>query len=107
MLISNAEEPGQASIHNRMISLNQPLANAEAGHQVEVIIELELMPDENHGPVVFSINRGHIGATWVELYKYDGQDWVLVDSFRWAGINQGSSNIVEFSLEYTSIFVPD
>jgi hypothetical protein len=106
-VISASQEPGEAGMYDGIIGLNQPLDNAQAGNQVEAVFELEFVPGDTQEPVVFAINRGNIGATWLELYRLDGQEWVLVDAFTWAGIIQGPSNSVEFSVDYASLFEPD
>ena len=50
------------------IALGQPLNLAEAGNSVEVIFQLQFQEVDADAPLVFMIERGGLGASWVELY---------------------------------------
>lgn len=103
-LVTASEEATLAALSGNHIALNQSLADAEAGNQVEITLEIEFMPGETQDPLIFSIERGHLGATWVDLYRFDGQVWVLAKSFWWSGIRPGSSNTAEFEVDHETIF---
>jgi glycoprotein endo-alpha-1,2-mannosidase len=104
MVVSASEEVTNAEMVDNLLAVNQPLNLAEAGNQVEVVFEIQIQGGEVDTPLVFEIERGGLGATWVELFRLDGEDWVLVDSFTWAGHGTGARNIATFEVDYETAF---
>ncbi len=86
--------------------LNQSLQRAEAGKQVDVTYDILLTKAPEAGPLVFQIERGHIGSTQVELYNYLGPDPVLVHVLDWGGINPGEANAETFEVRRGLLFQP-
>jgi hypothetical protein len=86
------------------LAVNQPLNLAEAGNRVEVVFEVQLMEEEGVESSEFVIERGGLGATWVELYRLVGGEWVQIESFTWAGHGTGERNIATFEVESEVLF---
>ena len=103
-LISASAEATQAGMIEGHLALGQPLDLAEAGHAVEAIFEIQFQEEEPDAPLRFSIERGGLGATWVELFQKSGEEWVLVDSFSWAGHNTGPRNTAKFDIPHQTVF---
>ena len=103
-LISADEEVTLAAMVNGNLALGQPLNLAELGRVVEAVFELQIQPEEGDAPVRFMIERGGLGATWVELYRTSGEDWVLADSFWWAGHSADPRNTASFDVPHEAIF---
>jgi hypothetical protein len=80
-VISTVGEETWTSIIEGHLALNQPIGDAESGIQVEATFDLQFREVEDEGKVIFEIERGGLGATWVELYRQSGEEWVLVESF--------------------------
>lgn len=93
----------RVEISGDRISMGQPLAQAEAGGSVEATYELRFRAADDGGPLVFRIDRGHLGATTVELYRESGSEWVLIDDFTWGGIGEGG-NSAGFEVPRDAIF---
>jgi hypothetical protein len=103
-LISTGGEDPRAGIHDGILSLGQPLDLAEAGQEAEVLFELQFREEDGETPVVFEIERGHLGATWVELFRLSGEEWILAASFIWDGINPGERNASSFEVDPVFLF---
>jgi hypothetical protein len=103
-LISVDEEVTMAAMVDGYLALGQPLDLAEVGHEVEAVFELQIQPEEGNAPLRFMIERGGLGATWVELYRFSGEDWILADSFWWAGQSSGPRNTANFDIPRESLF---
>ncbi|MCL4251165.1 MAG: hypothetical protein KJ065_23650 [Anaerolineae bacterium] len=72
--------------------LQQPIERAQSGEQVEMSVEVSLANVDSESTLVFEIERGHIGATTVELSIYAGEALAGHQSFTWDGINPGARN---------------
>jgi len=103
-VVSTTGVDAHAAMTADRLNLSQPLDQAEAGKQVEVIFELLFRELEKEAPVVFEIERGGLGATWVEIYRLSGVEWVLVESFSWSGHSTGDRNASSFEVTHDSIF---
>ena len=103
-LISISEEAATAGMFDGFLALGQPLNLAEMGHSVEALFEIQFRDEETGAPLIFMIERGGLGATWVELYHLSGEQWVLADSFWWAGQSSGPRNTANFEVPHDAIF---
>jgi glycoprotein endo-alpha-1,2-mannosidase len=103
-LISVSEDATMAEMVDGYIAIGQPLNLAEAGNTVEVTFQLQFQEGETDDPLIFMIERGGLGASWVELYYPSGEDWILADSFWWAGHNAGPRNTANFEVPQDAIF---
>ena len=79
---------------------------AEAGKTVEMIVEILLTGMEEGEPLVFEIERGHLGSTQVELASYLGTKPVVVASLVWDGIAPGERNVHQFQVPISSMVNP-
>lgn len=102
--ISISEDATWADIGAGYLALGQPLNLAELGHSVEVVLEIQFREEEGDAPLVFMIERGGLGASWVELYHLSGEEWILADSFWWAGQSSGPRNTANFEVPRDVIF---
>lgn len=103
-VVSTSEEVTHAGMNDAYLSLIQPLNLAESGNKVEAVFEIQFREGEDEEPLVFEIERGGLGATWVELYRLSGEEWTLVDSFSWRGHSTGARNASTFEVPYEAIF---
>ena len=78
--------------------LAQPLARAEDGGMVEMVVDILLTSTESGETLVFEIERGHLGATQVELWNYLGDEPVLIETLEWAGIKPSEPNAHTFQI---------
>ena len=103
-LISVSQDATTAGLVDGFLALGQPLNSAELGQSVELLLEIEFREEEGDAPLRFMIERGGIGASWVELYYLSGEDWVLADSFWWAGQSAGPRNTAQFEVPREAVF---
>ena len=103
-LISVSEDATGAGMFEGYLALGQPLNLAELGHSVEAVFEIQFREEETEAPLIFMIERGGLGATWVELFYLSGEEWVLADSFWWAGQSSGPRNTANFEVPHDAIF---
>ena len=103
VLLTTSGRDIRVDISEDRISMGQPLEQAEAGGSVEATYELRFLAADDGGPLVFRIDRGHLGATTVELFRESGSEWVLIDDFTWDGIGEGG-NSAEFEVPRDVIF---
>ncbi len=101
VLVSASEEAIEARLEGDRIELIQPLARAEAGGSVQVVLDVLLSDLDLDGTIVFAIERGHLGSTQVELSNFLGAEPLLVDTFIWAGIasDERNTSVVEAPAE--------
>ena len=59
--------------------------------------------EKTDAPLIFMIERGGLEATWAELFYLSGEQWVLADSFGWAGHSSGPSNSANFEVPHEAI----
>lgn len=102
--ISVSEDATTADMVDGFLALGQPLDLAEAGNTVEVLFQLQFQGGEIADPLKFMIERGGLGASWVELYYLSGDEWVLADSFWWAGHSSGPRNSANFEVPHEAVF---
>jgi glycoprotein endo-alpha-1,2-mannosidase len=104
VIVSVSEEAGDAGMYGGHLALNQPVARAEDGESVEVIIDVLFSGWESEGTVVFEIERGHLGGTQVEVYGYVDDEPVLAESFEWSGIKDSGRNAASFPIPAQTLF---
>jgi len=104
-LVSTSGDPSTVGMFDGHIALGQPLDLAEMGREVEAVFELQIQEGEENIPLIFMIERGGLGASWVELYREEREEWVLADSFWWAGWNLGDRNTARFEVDKELLFV--
>jgi len=85
-IISSSPEASNASADASIFSLNQSLERAQAGKQVEMIVEVALSSIQAGQELTFMIKRGSIGKTTVTLQNDMGAEPVTVKMIEWAGI---------------------
>ena len=83
--------------------LIQSLADANAGKTVEMIVDILVTGTEEGKPLVFEIERGHLGSTRVELSNYQGAEPVVVATFVWGGIASGDRNAHQFQVPLSTL----
>ena len=103
-VVSASAEASYAGPEGARFLLTQPLARAEAGKKVEMIVEILLTGTEGSDLLVFEIERGHVGSTTVELASYRGTKPVVVASFVWDGIAPGERNAHRFQVPISQVF---
>jgi len=86
--------------------LTQPLARAESGKTVEMIVDILVTGMQDGEPLVFEIERGHLGSTQVELMSYVGTEPVVVASLVWDGIAPGERNARQFQVPVSTVVSP-
>lgn len=94
----------EARMEGDRFLLSQDLSVAESGSQVEVIFDILLNGVEIDEILSIEIERGHIGATWVEVLNLHGDEPTIVDSFVWEGINPGERNSTNYTLNSNLVF---
>lgn len=105
-LLSSSPEATSANIEGNLIRLEQPLARAEAGKEVELILEVFFSGLDPSSQVVFYIERGHIGWTRVEISTYTGGQPALLKTFTWDKINPDNGNILEVQIPAAELLAP-
>ena len=83
--------------------LTQSLARAETGNTVEMMVDILLTGTQEDEPLVFEIERGHLGSTPVELSSYLGTKPSSSRSFVWDGIAPGERNAHQFQIPISSV----
>jgi hypothetical protein len=91
-LVSASEEATYAWLERDRLVLTQPLPRAEAAGAVEMVVDLLLTDADAEDTLVFTIERGHLGYTRVEVFNFLGADPVAVEAFVWSGINVDERN---------------
>lgn len=99
-VVRSSPEATEARIEGYSLILNQPLARAEDGGMVEMLVELLFAIPEEEITLNFQIDRGYLGNTRVELANCSGGEPIVVKTFVWSGINPAvDSNTAVFQLE--------
>jgi hypothetical protein len=105
-VVSASPEAKFAGASGARFELTQPLARAEAGGTVEMVVEILLTGIEGGEPLVFEIGRGHLGSTTVELAKGFGAGAAVIASQVWDGIVPGELNALQFPVPAASLVEP-
>jgi len=105
-LVSASSEATNARMDGGMLILDQPLARAETGGKVEMVVDILLSGVGENERLEFAIERGHLGSTLVELFNYQGEEPVLIKAFKWEGIAPGPRNVCTFQVDSAALFAP-
>ena len=97
-IVSASEQAQSAGIDGDTISLNQPLAQAEAGQSVDLIAEIYFDEVDSGGVLSIEIDRGHIGSTQVEISRYQDGNQDIIASLTWSGIIENGRNAKVFEV---------
>ncbi|MBN2555176.1 MAG: hypothetical protein JXA97_04485 [Anaerolineales bacterium] len=97
-LVSASEEATFAWMDGALFALNQPLADAEAGAVVEMVVDVELVDLAAGVPLAFVIERGGLGWTDVELMVFEEGEPVWVETLRWYSYSGGERNQRQFEM---------
>ncbi|MEJ2607871.1 MAG: hypothetical protein P8Z41_14525, partial [Anaerolineales bacterium] len=98
-LISASDSAQTAGLIDGHFALNQPIAQAEAGNLIEMIVDIQLTDINGDGTLVFEITRGNIGMTWVEFYRVTDDEPLLIESVKWGGISGDGRNGRSFEIQ--------
>ena len=97
-LVSASEEAIDAWLQDDHFILTQSIERAEAGGSVEMVVDILLTDMGEDALLEFHIDRGHLGATQVELSKFMGDELSVIDTFTWSGINPGEDNVNSYQV---------
>lgn len=89
---SASDQAQSAGLEGESIILSQSLNRAQGGKSVELVAEALLTDLETANPLIFEIERGHIGSTQVEISSYLEKTPIVVAILTWDGINAGKTN---------------
>jgi len=96
-------ETDYAGLDGARFALTQSLARGEAGERVEVVVDIMVSGIDQGKPLVFEIERGHLGSTEVELMRYQGGKPVVVERLVWDGIAPGERNAQQFEVPVANL----
>ena len=103
-LVLISEEATTAGMYDGRFALTQPIARAEAGGTVELIVDILFAGWESGGTLVFEIERGHLGWTEAKLFEFVGGEPLLVETLEWNGIASGERNAATFNVSADMLF---
>jgi len=92
IVTSSSQEALSAGLEGDTILLRQSMAGAQAGNTVELVVEALLADLNQANSLKFEIERGHIGATRVDIFSYYKGPATVVSSFTWDGIQPAGNN---------------
>jgi hypothetical protein len=105
-VVSASQGASYAGSEGARFLLTQPLGPAEAGSSVEMVVDILLTNVTDGVPLLFEIERGHLGSTQVELSSYAGSEPVVVQTFVWDEIAAGERNAHTFQIPLASLLSP-
>jgi hypothetical protein len=91
-------------MYDGRFALTQPIARAEAGVTVELVVDILFAGWEIGGTLVFEIERGHLGWTEAKLFEFVGGEPLLVETLEWNGIASGERNAATFNVSADILF---
>ncbi|MBN1263881.1 MAG: hypothetical protein JXA25_00200 [Anaerolineales bacterium] len=94
----------EAGKTGNLLVLSQPLDNATAGSQVEVVCDFLITGWEPENLIEFVIERGHLGTTHVELQRFEEGQPVTATILEWGGISGGERNERYFMVPPEDLF---
>jgi hypothetical protein len=89
---SASDRAAFAGLDGDSLSLSQSLARAELDKSVELTAEVALTELDPGSPLVFEIERGHIGSTTVEVSSFQDGVPSLLTMLTWDGMSAGPRN---------------
>jgi hypothetical protein len=99
-----SEEAPNGGFNHGQFILEQEVPRAEAGLEVELIMNLLFMNLDPESNQIFEIARGHLGMTEVEILNYTGDEPVPIETIRWDEVAEGDRNAMHFEIP-TSLFM--
>ena len=97
-IVSASPGADVASFDQDTLQLTQPLAQADAHQSVEMVVDLSLYNELGSADLLLEIDRGHLGATTVEVYSYACGGPGPVASLTWDGIQPSGANTQQFTV---------
>jgi hypothetical protein len=85
-------EAGLANFEDGQLILDQPLSRAESGYTVDMEASGLISNLDPAAPILVEIDRGHIGATQVEIYRTLEDSPSQVTTLNYAGISGSADN---------------
>lgn len=105
-LVSSSPEATNASADQWPFSLNQPLARAQTGEAVEMVVDVVLSGVQAGRPLSFEIRRGSLGQTTITLMDASAAPPRQVKLVTWSGmVGSAGLNPFDFSVPAES-FLP-
>jgi hypothetical protein len=105
-ILSSSSEASVARFDQDRFEIVQPISQAETGQSVELVADLSITEDIQRGDLVLEINRGHIGATTVEISKFACGKPKVVETLTWEGIQPSGENIESFNIPFVKLLEP-
>jgi glycoprotein endo-alpha-1,2-mannosidase len=102
--ISASEKVTNAKMYDGRFVLEQPIDRAKAGEKAEMIVDILFTAWESGGKVVFEIERGDLGSTQVELFKYVEGEPVIMKTFKWGRISGDGRNASTIKIPAEELF---
>jgi hypothetical protein len=104
-LMETLGEPSFAHAALKELSLNQPLGEAEAGHEISLRVDYALSLEALGQPLEFKLQKGDIGASRVSVFRMTPDGTVLIQQVEHAGVVADSAglNPLSFSVDLASL----
>lgn len=103
-IVSSSLEATNAAIDQNLISLSQPIGQAESGQTVEMVVDLSVEEKPFNTDRILEIDRGHLGETTVEIYNFTCSSPSLVATLTWDGIQPAGANKKQFTIPAAQLF---
>lgn len=97
-IVSVSQGADKAVFDQDFIQLIQPIKQANSGQMVEFVIDLSIENKIGDEDLIIEIDRGHIGATNVEIYYYSCAQADLVTTLTSEGIPPTGENTERFTI---------
>jgi serine/threonine protein kinase len=104
-LVELSKEAGP-SIHAGVLALTQKADLAEAGSEVQMVIDVLFTNMNPQQDLIFRLERGHLGTVEVELMNYVTNEPIPIETFRSGELHEGEADAVEFSIPASKIINP-
>lgn len=105
-VISTSDQAQLGEINQDQIQLGQPLSRAEAGKEVELVLEVYFAELERGATLVFEIERGHIGSSKVEIQQVLEEGPRTITQFSWDGAQTAGSNSQRYEVAADAFLDP-
>jgi glycoprotein endo-alpha-1,2-mannosidase len=99
-IVSESQEAADARLEQDHFLLTQPLARAEAGGEVEMVVIIDFALIEPKEALEFYIERGHLGFTTVAIMDSQGS---VIETFEWNGINPDPRNTLNVEMQTSKL----
>lgn len=107
--VSSSPEADLALYDNGVLRLAQPIGHAQSGDWVEMVADITFEGGSLSDEVEFVIDRGHLGATTLEIFRLGCGEPALIETFTWQDVQPSGANIQRYSLSIDRLLgsVPD